>query len=63
MRSTGLDATIQSLLETVGSAFRLDQPLGSPGGIYSSLTRAVGDFHDLGRLDDDLSFVALRQRP
>lgn len=35
---------------------------GSPYGIYSSLTRAVGDFHELDRLEDDLSFVALRLR-
>lgn len=40
----------------------LDASDGSPCGIYSSLTRAVGDFHQLDRLQDDLSFVALRLR-
>ncbi len=35
---------------------------GSPCGVYSSLTSAVSEFHDLDRLDDDLSFVALRLR-
>jgi serine phosphatase RsbU (regulator of sigma subunit) len=35
---------------------------GSPCGIYSNLTRTIGDFHDLDRLDDDLSFVAMRLR-
>lgn len=35
---------------------------GSPNGIFSALTRAIGDFHDLDRLDDDLSFVVMRMR-
>jgi serine phosphatase RsbU (regulator of sigma subunit) len=35
---------------------------GSPCGIYRDLTQAIGSFHDLDRLDDDLSFVAMRLR-
>jgi sigma-B regulation protein RsbU (phosphoserine phosphatase) len=35
---------------------------GSPCGVFSALTDAVSDFHHLDRLDDDLSFVALRLR-
>ncbi|MEX1309032.1 MAG: hypothetical protein AB1Z65_01305, partial [Candidatus Sulfomarinibacteraceae bacterium] len=35
---------------------------GSPCGIYDDLTKAVENFHELDRLDDDLSFVAMRLR-
>jgi serine phosphatase RsbU (regulator of sigma subunit) len=35
---------------------------GSPCGIFSGLTRAIEAFHDLDRLEDDLSFVAMRLR-
>ena len=48
----GLDHTIASIAASDGS----------PCGIYSTLTRTIADFHDLDRLDDDLSFVALRLR-
>lgn len=50
-----------------GQAFGIDHTAaslvasdGSPCGIHSSLTRAVSDFHELDRLEDDLSSVALR---
>ncbi len=49
----GIDHTVESLIASDGS----------PCGVYSSLTRAIGDFHELERLEDDLSFVALRLRP
>jgi serine phosphatase RsbU (regulator of sigma subunit) len=52
-----------------GEVFGLDHTVanialsdGSPCGIYSTLTRAIGEFHELDRLDDDLSFVAIRLR-
>lgn len=48
----GLDHTIESIAASDGS----------PCGIYSNLTRTIADFHDLDRLDDDLSFVAMRLR-
>jgi serine phosphatase RsbU (regulator of sigma subunit) len=48
----GLDHTIESIAASDGS----------PCGIYSTLTRTIADFHDLDRLDDDLSFVAMRLR-
>ena len=48
----GLDYTIESIAASDGS----------PCGIYSTLTQAIEDFHDLDRLDDDLSFVAMRLR-
>ncbi len=53
------DGEVFGIEHTVASLAASD---GSPCGIYSSLTRAVSDFHDLDRLDDDLSFVALRLR-
>ena len=48
----GLDHTISSIASSDGS----------PCGIYSTLTQAIEDFHELDRLDDDLSFVAMRLR-
>ncbi len=52
-----------------GEVFGLDHTItsialsdGSPCGIYSTLTQAIEDFHELDRLDDDLSFVAMRLR-
>jgi len=48
----GLDRTIESIAASDGS----------PCGIYSNLTRTVAGFHDLDRLADDLSFVAMRLR-
>lgn len=48
----GLDHTIESIAASDGS----------PCGIYSNLTRTIARFHDLDRLDDDLSFVAMRLR-
>jgi len=44
---------------TVASIARSD---GSPYGIYATLTQAIDDFHELDRLNDDLSFVAMRLR-
>ncbi len=48
----GLDHTVASI----------ESSDGSPCGIYSTLTRAIAEFHELDRLDDDLSFVAMRMR-
>jgi len=48
----GLDHTIASIAQSDGS----------PCGIYTTLTQAIEDFHELDRLDDDLSFVAMRLR-
>ena len=48
----GLDHTVASIASSDGS----------PCGIYSALTQAIEDFHELDRLDDDLSFVAMRLR-
>jgi serine phosphatase RsbU (regulator of sigma subunit) len=52
-----------------GEVFGLDHTIsgiassdGSPYGIYSTLTQAIEEFHQLDRLDDDLSFVAMRLR-
>lgn len=51
------------LFDTEHTIASLNASDGSPFGIYSSLTRAVANFHELERLEDDLSFVALRLRP
>jgi sigma-B regulation protein RsbU (phosphoserine phosphatase) len=48
----GLEHTIESIAASDGS----------PCGIYDDLTTAVENFHELDRLDDDLSFVAMRLR-
>lgn len=48
----GLEHTIESIAASDGT----------PCGIYNDLTKAIENFHDLDRLDDDLSFVAMRLR-
>lgn len=48
----GIEHTIESIASSDGS----------PCGIYTNLTRAIEGFHELDRLDDDLSFVAMRLR-
>jgi sigma-B regulation protein RsbU (phosphoserine phosphatase) len=48
----GIDATAEILASSDGT----------PQGICSSLIEALGRFHELDRLEDDLSFIAVRLR-